>query len=322
MTQPVVAGDTEFAVSDVYSSGESRVDATTAPGLGFPIAPMGLTEKLDAAFRFLRVNLRLIAVSTLTVCLPFTVLGALVSRGAATNFWSEVFNRYNHPSTNPTAGLGQLGGVVVAYLAGAIPLFLCGFGAAHIARRALKGEAADYRSTMRAMARGGVRILPAWLVSRVALGLGLITCGVVLVPMLALLFGLLSTCSEMEGLGPWASLRRSAELVKGRFGGALALNALSWLVTAILVASMAALPVILLLRFGNSLDVPVWYWPLSAAIGLMNTFLSATIAAAVALVLYVDCRCRVEGWDLAVATNRVFRAPGRRAVGAAAQDAA
>lgn len=136
----------------------------------------------------------------------------------------------------------------------------------------------------------------AWALHLVALGFGLLACGVgVLVPMTLLL--VIGPVIGVEDAG-FRGFTRSASLTQTRFFAILGVVVASTLLTALLSAVPPnVVDLIVELLAGTTLPTG-WEWIPKAAAGLLATAAASTVAVSIALTTYVDLRCRREGWDL------------------------
>lgn len=107
-------------------------------------------------------------------------------------------------------------------------------------------------------------------------------------------------CIVVEGTGPLAALRRSVQLVRGRFLRVLGISALSSII-AMTIAQLLALP---LQAPGDSWGV--WLGVLFTAIaGVIVSVLSTPLTANAITLLYFDTRIRTEAYDLQVLVDQL-----------------
>jgi hypothetical protein len=168
------------------------------------------------------------------------------------------------------------------------------------AGRLLFGEALGAWDTWREVFGRFGAILLAWIVLGLTVLLSLLTCAVALVPVLAGLLFLPET-ALLERVGLRRGLSRSVRLAlgyaPGALSGALGLLVLgAWTAAAFEASGQALVGFVLLLGqpFGQ-----LWEGDLTpyAVFGLT---LLPPLHAMWRLMLYVDVRTRVEGWDLQV----------------------
>lgn len=166
--------------------------------------------------------------------------------------------------------------------------------------RLLFGEALGAWETWREVASRAGALLLVWLVLGVMIVLSLLTCAVALLPVLAGLLFLPET-ALLERVGLRRGLSRSVRLALGYAPGAMA-GALgvfvlaAWAASAFEATGQALVGFLLLLGepFGQLLEGDLTPY---VAFGLT---LLPPLHALWRLMLYVDVRTRVEGWDLQV----------------------
>lgn len=111
---------------------------------------------------------------------------------------------------------------------------------------------------------------------------------------LVVLFSLTSPVMALEDdLGPVAAMRRSAELVRRRFGPCVGVIALTGLVGSLLGWATSALPEFVALFIGTGRA-----WPLVTVSQVLATGLVLPFTGAAMCLLYLDLRFRTEGLDL------------------------
>ena len=187
-------------------------------------------------------------------------------------------------------------GSVAASLWLSLGTLALGIYAGLLLRARLAGEPVSVRmlldGTLRRLGGGA----GAWALHLVALGFGLLACGVgVLVPMTLLL--VIGPVIGVEDAG-FRGFTRSVSLTQTRFFAILGVVVASTLLTALLSAVPPnVVDLIVELLAGTTLPTG-WDWIPKAAAGLLATAAASTVAVSIALTTYVDLRCRREGWDL------------------------
>ncbi len=125
----------------------------------------------------------------------------------------------------------------------------------------------------------------------------------ILVPMA--FFFVTAPAIVLEGVGPFAGLRRSAQLVRRRFWPTVALVLLLWVVLALFDEAIGAVPSLIALLPGSDR----FLWVAVALTGLISGVLLVPVAAAAATLWYLDLRVRTEGLDLEIEAARVLPEP-------------
>ncbi len=294
MNAPVPITDTSAEPGPVASAAPPRTGSEPTT-VGFVVGPMNFVQKLDGAFGFLRLELSTMLLGAVVLVLPPSLLAQVVAR-QATVFTVLSADLNNDPTgTGVGSGWSALGSVAASLWLSLGTLAL-GIYAGLLLRARLAGEPVSVRmlldGTLRRLGGGA----GAWALHLVALGFGLLACGVgVLVPMTLLL--VIGPVIGVEDAG-FRGFTRSASLTQTRFFAILGVVVASTLLTALLSAVPPnVVDLIVELLAGTTLPTG-WDWIPKAAAGLLATAAASTVAVSIALTTYVDLRCRREGWDL------------------------
>ncbi|MBK6968907.1 MAG: hypothetical protein IPH29_07295 [Candidatus Microthrix sp.] len=294
MNAPVPTTDTSAEPGPVASAAPPRTGSEPTT-VGFVVGPMNFVQKLDGAFGFLRLELSTMLLGAVVLVLPPSLLAQVVAR-QATMFTVLSADLNNDPTgTGVGSGWSALGSVAASLWLSLGTLAL-GIYAGLLLRARLAGEPVSVRmlldGTLRRLGGGA----GAWALHLVALGFGLLACGVgVLVPMTLLL--VIGPVIGVEDAG-FRGFTRSVSLTQTRFFAILGVVVASTLLTALLSAVPPnVVDLIVELLAGTTLPTG-WDWIPKAAAGLLATAAASTVAVSIALTTYVDLRCRREGWDL------------------------
>ena len=294
MNAPVPITDTSAEPGPVASAAPPRTGSEPTT-VGFVVGPMNFVQKLDGAFGFLRLELSAMLLGAVVLVLPPSLLAQVVAR-QATMFTVLSADLNNDPTgTGVGSGWSALGSVAASLWLSLGTLAL-GIYAGLLLRARLAGEPVSVRmlldGTLRRLGGGA----GAWALHLVALGFGLLACGVgVLVPMTLLL--VIGPVIGVEDAG-FRGFTRSASLTQTRFFAILGVVVASTLLTALLSAVPPnVVDLIVELLAGTTLPTG-WDWIPKAAAGLLATAAASTVAVSIALTTYGDLRCRREGWDL------------------------
>lgn len=294
MNAPVPTTDTSAEAGRVASAAPPRTGSEPTT-VGFVVGPMNFVQKLDGAFGFLRLELSAMLLGAVVLVLPPSLLAQVVAR-QATMFTVLSADLNNDPTgTGVGSGWSALGSVAASLWLSLGTLAL-GIYAGLLLRARLAGEPVSVRmlldGTLRRLGGGA----GAWALHLVALGFGLLACGVgVLVPMTLLL--VIGPVIGVEDAG-FRGFTRSVSLTQTRFFAILGVVVASTLLTALLSAVPPnVVDLIVELLAGTTLPTG-WDWIPKAAAGLLATAAASTVAVSIALTTYVDLRCRREGWDL------------------------
>jgi hypothetical protein len=117
----------------------------------------------------------------------------------------------------------------------------------------------------------------------------------------------------VEGAGPWRALRRSRQLVQGRWWGTLGVAVVGSLLVS--VVSLAVSGLLVGVAFANPARNTVTGFVLNTLAATLGSMIATPAAAAFVTVLYIDLRVRKEGFDLLLLARGlgVERAPGQEA---------
>ncbi|MEZ5380397.1 MAG: hypothetical protein R2754_01235 [Microthrixaceae bacterium] len=268
--------------------------APDPPAIGFAVAPLGFVEKLDGAFGFLRRELPLMLGGAAALVLPPALAAQLVS--GRTTAWTVLSaDPANDPTgTGATSGWQVLGSLTFSLW---LSLGTCALGV--YAGLLLRARLGREDVTMWSLLGGTVRRLPgtvgAWVLHLLVYALMVFTCGTGLI--LAATFMLVvGPVIGMEDSG-WRGFGRSASLAGSRFFPTLGVVAASTLLT-LMLALVPRGVVVLVAQLLYGVSTPDWLWVVDGAVGFVSSAAAGAVAASVALVAYVDLRCRREGWDL------------------------
>jgi hypothetical protein len=272
--------DRRYAGGDMTQSRTSTV----------PLRPLGTAEILDGAVRAVWANAR----TVLAIAVPFAIvragLDALIQLAAV--------------NSKDAATLLLLGSLLISIAAGTLltgmlaPVF-----SGHLVGRRLTARAA-----LSAVGRTAFGLLVLGVVITVAEGVGLalfVVGGVWLWGMWAVA----APALVLERTGVVGALRRSWQLVEGRFWRTWGIRALGWVLTSVL-GLFISLPFEVLadlithanpLDTANGVSSPTLYVTITAIGTLLGGIVLGPIAAAIDVLIYTDLRMRKEGMDIVMA---------------------
>lgn len=282
------------------------------------LRPLGIGEILDVGIKiYLRNALTLFKIVVFVV-LPAQILVNVIELSALP---SNV--TLSSGSAGPLGGTFTQSGPVsnhdrTVLLIGFLSAFALQFVAGRFAQAgcfraiadAYLGEEVGWRSSL----SFALRRLPAivWLtiLSFILVGLGtllLIIPGVYLY----VAFTVAVPVLLVEGAGPWRSLRRSRQLVRGRWWGTLGVAVVGSLLVS--VVSLAVGGLLVGVAFANPARNTVTGFVLNTLAATLGSMIATPAAAAFVTVLYIDLRVRKEGFDLLLLARGlgVERAPGQ-----------
>jgi hypothetical protein len=266
------------------------------------LRPLGVGEILDVAIKIYRSRFSVLIKTVAIVLAPVFVLGAIIQLSLP-SAEDDLFGA-TQPGATPDIDAGELVAVLAGFLLITILSFLASQVATGACFKAVSGayldEEPDWRESLRfARSRLGsllwlsilqvFLLVPAFLAC-IAPGVYLWGAWAVATPVL--LF------DEVRG---WGALKRSRELVKGRWWPTAAVLVLVAILTGIVQAVFVGLGAGVVSVSDNEVAAAVAEAIAQIASGALITPLSA----AALTVLYFDLRVRKEGFDLELMARRM-----------------
>ena len=265
------------------------------------LRPLGIGEIIDVAIKVYRARFPVLVKSVAVVLAPVFALSALIriSFPAGDDLFEET-----QPGATPEFDVdalwpfvaGTLLIIVLAYLASQIATGAC--------FKAISGayldEEADWQDSLR-FARSKLGSL-VWLsfLTAVCVIAGLLLC---IIPGIYLwvAWSVAAPVLLLEDLRGWQAMKRSRQLVKGRFWPTIAVVVLMGILTGIVQAVFIGILAGLVSVSGNEVALAI-----ADAIGqTASGILTTPLTAAVLTVLYFDLRVRKEGFDLELLSRRM-----------------
>ena len=265
------------------------------------LRPLGVGEILDVAIKIYRSRFKVLLQAAGVVLAPVFVLAAVIRISVPSE--DNLFE-----ASQPGATPDLEGDQFWAFLAGTILITLLAFVASQVATgacfKAVSGayleEEADWRESLR-FARSKLRSL-LWLSVLLVLLLApaFLAC---LVPGIYL-WGAWAVATPVllfDGVRGWGALKRSRQLVKGRWwptvGVLVLMTILSGIVSAVFLGLFAGVVSV----SDNEVAAAV----ADAVAQTASSALTTPLSAAVLTVLYFDLRVRKEGFDLELMARRL-----------------
>jgi hypothetical protein len=270
------------------------------------LRPLGVGEILDVAIKIYRARFGVLIRAVTVVLAPVFALSAVIrlSIPASDNLFGST-----QPGSTPEIDGSQ----IWAFAAGTLLIAILAFVASQVATgacfKAVSGayldEQPDWRESLRfARSRLGSLLWLSFLLV-VTLTPAFLAC---LVPgiYLYVAWSVAAPALLLEDRRGWAALKRSRELVRGRFwptvGVLLLVTILSGIVQAIFLGVLSGLVSVT----GNEVAQA-----LADAVGqTASSALTTPLSASVLTVLYFDLRVRKEGFDLELLARRLGVEPG------------
>jgi hypothetical protein len=291
------------------------------PGGLLPLRPLTVGDVLDGSFRVLRATFATVALVILVVQGPYQLLSSLVLFTTLPELLDPVamerlVTEGSFEVDLAVRALAYGGGAMIV---GLLVQVLVGGALAWVALRTDRGEDATVGAALRAsFAVSGATMGGTVLVGFVGLGVLLtlatlvgvtfaiaVPLGVVLllaaipaaVILAAAFFGafyLVLPIAVAEEQGPWRTFQRAIWVVRRRFWRVVGLMLL-----LVLVIAAVSLGFSLALGFLSGL-AGSWRWVVEGVTATATAILTVPIAIFAALLLYLDARVRLEGYDLEV----------------------
>lgn len=265
------------------------------------LRPLGIGEILDVGIKIYRARFRVLITSVAVVLGPVFVLSALIriSFPASDDLFKET-----QPGATPQIDFDRFG----PFIAGTVLIVVLAYLASQVATgacfKAVSGAYLDEESGWRESLRFARSKLGSllWLsfLTTVCVMLGLVLC---VLPglYLWLAWSVAAPALLLEDIRGWKAMKRSRQLVKGRFWPTVAVVLLVTLITGIVQAVLVGILAAVVSVSGNEVALAIADAIGQTASGVLTTPLSA----AVLTVLYFDLRVRKEGFDLELLSHRM-----------------
>jgi hypothetical protein len=270
------------------------------------LRPLGVGEVLDVAIKIYRARFGVLIRAVSVVLGPVFAFSAVIRLSIPTT--ENLFN-VSQPGSTPDVDTNQ----IWAFAAGTLLIFILAFVASQVATgacfKAVSGvyldEQPDWRDSLRfARSRLGSLLWLSFLLL-VLLVPAFVAC---LVPgfYLYVAWSVAAPVLLLEDRKGWDALKRSRQLVKGRFWPTVGVLALVAILTGIVQAIFLGVLTGLVSVTGNEVA-----GALADAVGqTVSSALTTPLSAAVLTVLYFDLRVRKEGFDLELLARRLGVDPG------------
>lgn len=269
-----------------------------------PIRPLSLGEILDAAIKLVRRRLKSLVGAMLLITIPLQVVSTVIELSttefcdARASIVEDCFEGSRY-ATDTAAELGGLGAMLVLELLGFVLTQVVVF---RILAAAYLGEEAGFGESLRFGLRRAHSVMWIGFLSTVGATLGLlflIVPGVWLYMIWVLCYAVLF----VEGRRGTKALRRSKQLVSGRFWNVFGTVLIAQII-AMVATSVAGAFIIGALLFGVD-EGGTLGLTLAAVFYVVVGVVTKPFTAAVVILLYFDLRIRKEGFDLALAAQRL-----------------
>ena len=303
-----------------------RVGATTTGGVTgtlLPLRPLALSDIIDGAFRLLRATFPVVALVVVVVQGGYQLL----SNYLIVQTVPEVLDPFSlDPFAADLVDLDLLGRTLtVGLVTGLLGLVVSVITSAAVVEAALerdRGGQPRVGSVLGASVRRIGATLGATLLGLLAGGVAALALMVVLVPLgvlvpplavlvaiplvLALLIGVgaLSTLVLPVAMleterGAWATFTRALWVIRHRFGQVLAVTAVAAVVLLLVTLALGVAVTVLAALAGPA------GWAVDAVGATLTAVVTTPVIAYVGLLVLLDARVRLEGFDLTVRAQRL-----------------
>jgi hypothetical protein len=287
---------------------------------------MTVSDILDGAFKLMKANVRTIAVIVAVFVVPLYLLAGWFGRDAYSVSFLDAFNdpaafeAGQAPTDTEFIGqvvVGLVNLLVLPFIAGAISLVVAAsyLGEDLAPGVALRRTAKRFWSLLFSwigvhllqisgfVVLGILAAVAAVLVSGIVAGLLVFAAIVVGIAVLIAAMGyfvLVAPAVVVEELGPGRGMRRSWQLVRGRFWPVFGTSILAGLISAFIASALTVVPL------GVAQVAPeAIRWVIVSVFQIVSSIITQPIVAIVATLLYFDARIRKEGFDLQVIASEL-----------------
>ncbi|MGH1505947.1 MAG: hypothetical protein ACRBI6_20530 [Acidimicrobiales bacterium] len=273
-------------------SGEATQEEPVRRPIVVADRPLGAIDLIDGAFTVIRSAPKVIVSLAALIVLPVAVFQGLVLRDTLgeTSLLDSLETGALVDEEQPFSfGVGTQ---AMLFLLDWLVLSLIGVVVALVVDEHRQGREATVSSIVRRL----VPLLPRWALAFVLVHVvELVGLVLLVLPGLAAVvaLSLTSPVLALEGLGAWASLRRSATLVRRSPGVVLVVMLVLFGVSYAVSYAIELLPSI-----GLFVLPPDAAWPLSSVSVLLNAIIMQPVTAAAMTLVYFDLRYRTEAYDL------------------------
>jgi hypothetical protein len=280
------------------ATGPAAWPEPAAPTAAVPrvaLRAMTVADILDGAFGVVKARPRRILVLTAAFVVPVQILLAYLQRNAfgglaaAGDVFSQDPSVVNEQSSQGGGEvLAIFGGIALSGLA-LVAVAAC---IAHLVAQWTMGRDPSAREMVGVVARRWWPLLVSYVAVKLAEGVGIFACYIGILFIMPL-FVPVAPIVAVEGVGPFAAMNRSIQLVRSRYWFVMLIAVLSGLVAWLLTNALSALPQALASWIGLDRG-----WPLLALGSTVAEVVVVPFVAAATVLLYFDLRVRTEGLDI------------------------
>jgi len=283
-------------------SGLSGADAGSAGGAA-PLRPLGVGETLDVAIKLYRRNATTLWTIVALVVIPLQILDVIIRR---VSLPSDVFLSNGTLYSFSGQGTGSVIVVVLASFLVAVATYIATGAVFEALISAYLGRPTTWRSSLAHAQTRAASLIWLAVLTTVFVMIGFI---LLVLPGIWLLVAISVAVPALmfEGVGGFAAMKRSMELVDGRWWATLGRLLAAYVLLFAVLFGITALGSAI--ASGVTLHNVTLFVALGGLLNVIATILIAPFVAAVLTVIYIDLRVRKEALDIELVA-REFSGPG------------
>ena len=283
-------------------SGLSGADAGSAGGAA-PLRPLGVGETLDVAIKLYRRNATTLWTIVALVVIPLQILDVIIRRASLP---SDVFLSNGTLYSFSGQGTGSVIVVVLASFLVAVATYIATGAVFEALISAYLGRPTTWRSSLAHAQTRAASLIWLAVLTTVFVMIGFI---LLVLPGIWLLVAISVAVPALmfEGVGGFGAMKRSMELVDGRWWATLGRLLAAYVLLFAVLFGITALGSAI--ASGVTLHNVTLFVALGGLLNVIATILIAPFVAAVLTVIYIDLRVRKEALDIELVA-REFSGPG------------
>jgi hypothetical protein len=264
-----------------------------------PVGPLTVPDILDGAYTIIKRRPRAVIGAVAVVIVPVQVVSVWVQ--------STADQPVDESPYNALLDLGSGASIPITMLVAAIAslsLFFVGGIVSSFVTAWYAGRDIGGGDALRATFRRSWAFIGAW---ALLLPVKAVSYALCILPLAVTMtfFALTAPVIAVEGLGPFAAAKRSAQLIARRFWPALGLVLLATLIETVLQVALSAIPMIVAIFLPPPAD-----WIVLAVGNAAAALVTTTALVGVSVLLYIDLRARTEALDLDLRAADAFGRAG------------
>lgn len=260
-----------------------------------PVGPMTLSDILDGSYTIIKRKPRAVIGATAVVIVPIQILAVWLQSTESQSIDQSPYEAMLSLSSGASIATTMLLAAITS-----LSLFFVGGIVSNFVVAWYSGREIGGGTALRATFRRTVPFVVAWAVLLPVKAVSYASC-ILPLAVTVTFFALTAPVIAIEGLGPFAAIKRSAQLVSRRFWPALGIILLASLVETVLQFALAGIPTIIALLLPPPAD-----WMVRAVGEAAAALIATTALVGVSVLLYIDLRARTEGLDLELRAADAF----------------